>query len=43
MIEVHVRFAKSDDAADIAHIYNYYIATSHSTFELDPVDADEVT
>ncbi|MFN0280313.1 MAG: N-acetyltransferase family protein [Pyrinomonadaceae bacterium] len=37
-----VRPAKSDDAIDIAYIYNYYIATSHATFEIEPVDEAEM-
>ena len=37
-----VRTATPDDGVDIAYIYNYYIATSHATFEVDPVDADEI-
>lgn len=39
---MHIRPAETDDAVDIAYIYNYYIATSHATFEVDPVDADEM-
>lgn len=39
---MQVRSAKSDDAIDIAYIYNYYIATSHATFEIEPVDEAEM-
>lgn len=37
-----IRPADSDDAVEVAYIYNYYVATSHATFEIDPVDADEM-
>src|SRR5438093_992327 len=37
-----IRSAKADDAVDIAYIYNYYIATSHATFEVEPVDEAEM-
>jgi len=37
-----IRDAKHDDAIDIAYIYNYYIATSHATFEIDPIDEAEM-
>ncbi len=37
-----VRPARPDDATQIAYIYNHYIATSHVTFELDPIDGDEI-
>jgi phosphinothricin acetyltransferase len=37
-----IRPATIDDAVDIAYIYNYYIATSHTTFEIEPVDATEM-
>lgn len=30
------------DAAQIAEIYNYYIETSHATFELETIDAGEM-
>jgi phosphinothricin acetyltransferase len=39
---MHIRPADTDDTVDIAYIYNYYIATSHATFEVDPVDAAEM-
>ena len=37
-----VRAATADDAVDIAYIYNYYVATSHATFEIEPVDLAEM-
>lgn len=37
-----VRPATLDDSASVAEIYNYYIANSHATFELDAVDASEM-
>ena len=37
-----VRPATADDAVQIAYIYNHYIATSHATLELEPVDGDEM-
>ena len=42
MIKMQVRSAKPDDAIDVAYIYNYYIATSHATFEIEPVDEAEM-
>jgi L-amino acid N-acyltransferase YncA len=39
---MQVRAAKDDDAIDIAYIYNYYIATSHATFEIEPIDEAEM-
>jgi len=36
---MQVRPAVLADAAEVAAIYNYYIETSHATFELEPVDA----
>ena len=41
-MNMHVRAATADDAVDIAYIYNYYIATSHCTFEVEPVDLAEM-
>lgn len=37
-----IRSAKDDDAIDIAYIYNYYIAISHATFEIEPIDEAEM-
>ena len=39
---MNIRPANSVDARQIAEIYNHYIATSHATFELDPIDSDEM-
>ncbi len=41
-IKMDVRDAVLDDAAEIAYIYNHYIATSHAVFESEPVDSDEI-
>jgi L-amino acid N-acyltransferase YncA len=37
-----VRPAESEDATQIAYIYNHYIATSHATFELEPISGSEM-
>ena len=37
-----VRPATPEDAAAVAEIYNYYIANSHATFELEPIDGSEM-
>ena len=37
-----IRAAISQDADHISEIYNYYIATSHATFEIEPIDAAEM-
>lgn len=37
-----VRPATPDDAAAVADIYNYYIANSHATFELDAINDGEM-
>jgi phosphinothricin acetyltransferase len=34
---MNIRLAMQADAPQIAGIYNYYIETSHATFELEPV------
>ena len=39
---MNVRPATPKDAEEIAAIYNHYIATSHATFELEPIDAVEM-
>ncbi len=39
---MNVRPAVHDDAVEVAYIYNHYIATSHATFELDPIDGWEM-
>jgi L-amino acid N-acyltransferase YncA len=38
-----VSTATPDDAAEVANIYNYYIANSHATFELEKVDPSEMS
>ena len=37
-----VRPANSADALQISEIYNHYIATSHATFEIEPIEAGEM-
>jgi len=39
---MNIRKATFADAAQIAEIYNYYIKTSHATFELETIDAAEM-
>lgn len=39
---MNIREATLEDAAQIAEIYNYYIETSHATFELETIDAAEM-
>lgn len=39
---MNVRPAVHDDAVEVAYIYNHYIATSHATFELEPIDGWEM-
>ena len=39
---MNIRTAELSDALQIAHIYNHYIRTSHSTFELAPIDIREM-
>jgi phosphinothricin acetyltransferase len=39
---MNIRSAALADAAQIAEIYNYYIKTSHATFELETIDAAEM-
>lgn len=39
---MQIRPAVPADSAQVADIYNYYIDTSHATFELEPVDAVEM-
>ncbi|MGC2234809.1 MAG: N-acetyltransferase family protein [Pyrinomonadaceae bacterium] len=36
---MNIRTVTLDDAAQVAEIYNYYIKTSHATFELDAIDS----
>jgi L-amino acid N-acyltransferase YncA len=37
-----IRPAEPGDSVRIAEIYNHYIATSHATFELDPIETFEM-
>jgi phosphinothricin acetyltransferase len=39
---MNIRSVNLTDAAQIAGIYNYYIKTSHSTFELETIDFAEM-
>ena len=39
---MNIREVTPKDAAQIAEIYNYYIETSHATFELEAIDAAEM-
>lgn len=39
---MNIRPVNKQDAAQIAGIYNYYIETSHATFELDAIDSNEM-
>ena len=41
-IKMNVRPAVSDDAVLAAYAYNHYIATSHATFKLDPIEGREM-
>ncbi len=39
---MNIRNVNSNDAAQIAEIYNYYIKNTHQTFETEPLSADEM-
>jgi len=39
---MNIRFVTLADSAQIAEIYNYYIETSHATFELEKIDSAEM-
>lgn len=39
---MNIRPAALDDAAQMAAVYNFYIVTSHATFELDPISTGEM-
>ena len=39
---MNIRTVKLSDAAQIAEIYNFYIETSHATFELETIDSIEM-
>jgi L-amino acid N-acyltransferase YncA len=38
-----IRTVSENDAAGIVEIYNYYVLTSHATFELETIDDKEMT
>lgn len=37
---MEIRHAKNEDAAQIAEVYNYYITSTHHTFETEPLEAE---
>jgi hypothetical protein len=37
-----IRYAKTDDAAEICKIYNHYVLGTTITFEEEPVSTDEM-
>src|SRR5690242_18445672 len=37
-----IRDAEIHDARTIAEIYNHYVLNSHATFEIDPIDVEEM-
>lgn len=39
---MNIRHATIDDAAQIADIYNYYITSTHHTFETEPLEAADM-
>nr|MBA3694987.1 N-acetyltransferase [Acidobacteriota bacterium] len=39
---MNIRRANSDDAGQIAEIYNFYILNTHHTFETEPLSAEEM-
>lgn len=39
---MNIRPVELSDADAIAEIYNYYILNSHCTFEISPIDSDEM-
>lgn len=39
---MNIRNVNSEDAAQIAEIYNYYIKNTHQTFETEPLSAEEM-
>ena len=40
MSEFNIREATPDDAGALADLYNYYVANTHVTFDLEPVSAE---
>lgn len=39
---MEIRPVRPEDASQIADIYNHYIATSHATFEVEPISSGEI-
>jgi phosphinothricin acetyltransferase len=39
---MNIRHATKDDAKQIAEIYNYYITSTHHTFETEPLEASDM-
>ncbi len=39
---MNIRQVKLTDSAQVAEIYNYYIQSTHHTFETEPLSADEM-
>lgn len=39
---MNIRSVNSEDSAQIAEIYNYYIKNTHQTFETEPLSAEEM-
>src|SRR4029079_8420991 len=39
---MNIRPVELSDADAIAEIYNYYILSSHCTFEISPIESDEM-
>lgn len=39
---MQTRFASPSDAVAVVSIYNHYIDNSYATFEVEPIDADEM-
>lgn len=42
MTGIAIRTATADDAVAVARIYNHYVATSHATFETEPVNTSDM-
>lgn len=39
---MNIRHAKNEDAGQVAEIYNFYITSTHHTFETEPLEAAEM-
>ena len=39
---MEIRHATKDDAAQVAEIYNYYITSTHHTFETEPLEPSDM-